>query len=435
MNQKTQPGESTHWSALLMGLFLIIGAGTTLILSVFLFLLGLSASSTNGNNSTSLSMLILSAGTFGLVILILPGILLNVQSFLNLPAFWREDKFRIPDHILLPTIIIAWPASLIVGQIASGNHWSSAFVLPVVTILAIGLPILLYIRISLRGLALPPARRGWSIFGASLLVSPVLALVFEALAVGVILIVYMGYASRVPGLKDVLSTLVSSLQSGSATENETMHLAASLAFAPGAMIALLTTFSIAVPVIEETIKIAVIWVYLGRLRRPLDGFVLGILCGAAFALTESLGFASAGAADWTANAAARATAALPHILNSGLLGWALVSAWKEHRYGRLTATFLAVILVHGVWNAVSLGIALSEFSPFIANVPALLQNRYPWYAAWALLVLGSLVGLIFNNRQMRKLVSNEENEKLRYNSRLLSNNFGENDNGIFENLD
>jgi RsiW-degrading membrane proteinase PrsW (M82 family) len=292
------------------------------------------------------------------------------------------------------------------------------------------MPVLLYIRISLHGLELPPARRGWSIFGATLLTAPLIATLLEAIALGVILLAFILYARTVPGLTNSLNTLVDAFRSRNLSDDGITRLAASLAFAPGATISLLLTFSLAVPLIEETFKVIVIWFYLGRIRRPVDGFVLGVLCGAAFALTESLGFSSAGSADWLANAAARATAALPHILNSGLFGWALVSAWKEARYARLAGTFLTIILIHGTWNAISLGIALSEFSSYIADVPLLLQHSYPWYAAWILLALGSLGGLIFNNRQMRKQVANEQIEKLGYNSRLLSQTSGEDANGI-----
>ena len=435
MIQKASPAPANEWSAVLIGLFLMIGAGILLLLSVLLLFLGLTALPIGRNTSGSLSMLILSAGTFGLGILLLPGIYLNARNLLNLPPSQPGAALRISDRMLMPIMIIAWLTSLMLGQIASRNLWASALVLPITNIFAIGLPVLFYIRISLRGLELPPAKRGWSVFGASLLISPLLALIFEVLAVGVIFILYMVYASSVPGLKDALSSLVSGLQSGSSNDNESMRLAANLAFAPGAIPALLITFSLAIPLIEETLKITVIWFYLGRLRRPLDGFVLGILCGAAFALTENLGFSSAGAADWAASAAARATSALPHIFNSGLLGWALVSVWKEKRYGRLAGTFLAVILIHGAWNVISLGLALSEFSPFVADVPAFLQNSYPWYAAWGLMVIGTLAGLILNNRQMRKLAASEESEKLGYNSRLLSQNTGGNDNGITQNPD
>lgn len=418
-----------------MGIFLLFGAGSLLLIALLLLILGISAFSTSANTSSSLSLFILSAGTFGLGFLLVPGMYLNAVSIFNLPVPMAKAGIKIPDRILFPLLICIWPASLILGQISSGNRWASVIVLPIINILAIGIPILFYVRISLRGLELPPAKRGWSVFGASLLTSPLLALIFEALAVVLIFIAYMVYASTVPGLKDALSTLVSSLQAGGSNDTEAMRLAASLAFAPGAITTLLLTFSIAIPLIEETAKITIIWFYLGRLRRPIDGFILGILCGAAFALTENMGFASAGAADWTASAAARATAALPHIFNSGLLGWALVSAWKESRYGRLAATFLAVILIHGTWNAISLGIALSEFSSFSANVPAIFQNSYPWYAAWGLMVLGSFVGLIFNNRQMRKQVANKAQENLGYNLRLLSQTLGENDNGITQNPD
>jgi RsiW-degrading membrane proteinase PrsW (M82 family) len=339
-------------------------------------------------------------------LLLLPGIYLNARNVLHLPGAGGWVSPRIPDRILTPLVIIAWPLSLLMGQLASGNPWTAALLLPLANILAIGLPILLYVRISLRGLELPTAKRGWSLFGASLMVTPLLAFLLEALALGTILLLFMLYASQVPGLTDTLNTLFSAMRMGSANDNDTMRLAAGLAFAPGVPFAMLTTFSLAIPVIEETIKITLIWLYLGRIRRPVDGFVLGILCGAAFALTENLGFASAGAADWTASAAARATAALPHIFNSGLLGWALVSAWREARYGRLAATFLAVVLVHGTWNAISLGIALAEFAPFVADTPVLLQNPVAWYAAWGVLALGSLVGLFLNNRRMRKQAVN-----------------------------
>jgi RsiW-degrading membrane proteinase PrsW (M82 family) len=139
----------------------------------------------------------------------------------------------------------------------------------------------------------------------------------------------------------------------------------------------------------------------------VDGFVLGILCGAAFALAENIGFTSAGSADWISSIAARTTTALPHIFNSGLFGWALASAWKEHRYGRLLGTFITVILVHGTWNAISLGLAMNGLNNLIVEVPTLFRYDFAWMAGWIVMAIGTLIGLIRNNRQMRKAASVE----------------------------
>jgi len=408
MNSETDPAQNIEWRNLLMGLFLLAGAGITLLFSVFLLFIALSMSATIGDDSTLLSMLILSVGTAGLALLLVPGIFLNFRSVFHLFTTWSDRKIRIPDGFLFPLIFLVWPICLMLGQVASGNHRASAFIIPFANIIAIGLPILLYIRISLRGLELPGAKRGWSVFGCSLLISPILALILEAFAVVLILLAYLAYSSTVPGLTDSIQNLTDFIKSGNASQSDAIRLASGLAYAPGAIPALLLTFSVAIPLIEETVKVAAIGLYLGRLRRPVDGFVLGILCGAAFALTENLGFASAGAADWAASAAARATSALPHIFNSGLLGWALVCAWRQGRYKRLVGTFLAVILIHGTWNAISLGIAFSEFSAYVANGSFLFQNSYPWYAGWGMLVLGTLFGLLFNNRQIRNMAALEE---------------------------
>jgi RsiW-degrading membrane proteinase PrsW (M82 family) len=318
----------------------------------------------------------------------------------------------------VPILTGAWIVTLITGQLALKQTILSTLLLPLINIFALSLPILVYARLSLHGLELPTSRRGWSVFGASLLIVPGLALVLEAVAIGIIVLLLFLYASTVPGLKETFNLLLDNVSSGAVSENELTRLAASLLFAPGASIALLSAFSIAIPLIEETFKLTVLYFYLGRLRRPVDGFVLGALCGIAFALAENIGFTSAGAADWSASSLARATSALPHIFNSGLLGWAVVSAWREQRYLRLVAAFFAVVLLHGTWNAVSLGLAMSNLSSYVTDTPFILQSEVPWAAAWGVLAIGAFFGLIYNNHQLRRLPQPETPEKVVYNQPL-----------------
>jgi len=400
MNVTTSENKSANLPALFISLFLAAGAAFTAMTAMLFILTGITTKP-GLKGGDPLSMYVLAAGTLFVGLLLLPGIYFNVRKFFGA----SDHNIRLPsinDWFLIPFLIILWGMTLLFGQLASGNKVLSIFVLPVANIFAVVLPIILYLRISLRGLEIPSARRIWSILGISMLVTPTLALIFEAIAVGIIVVILLIYANTVPGLKETFANLVEGMRSGGNSGEDMTRIAASLLFAPGAFVATLSAFSLAIPLIEETFKLAVMWFYLGRIRRPVDGFVLGILCGTAFALVENIGFTSAGSADWVSSVAARTTTALPHIFNSGLLGWALVSAWREHRYGRLLATFIAVILVHGAWNAISLGLAMSSLSSYVAETPLLLQSEAAWIAAWGIMAIGTFLGLLYNNRQMRK---------------------------------
>jgi hypothetical protein len=402
MNGTATESRPANLPALFISLFLGAGAAFMAMISMLFVLMGITTRQ-GIKNSDPLSIYVLAAGMFFVALLLLPGIYFNGRKFFGVPDHTIHLP-KINDRFLIPFLIIVWGMALLVGQLSTRNNILSLLVLPIANVFAVVLPIILYIRISLRGLEIPSARRIWSILGASMLITPMLALIFEAIALGVIVIILLIYANTVPGLKETFTTLFEDMRAGVSNDEETTRIAAGLLFAPGAFIAALSTFSIAIPLIEETSKLAVMWFYLGRIRRPVEGFVLGTLCGTAFALVENIGFTSAGTADWITSVAARTTTALPHIFNSGLLGWALVSAWREHRYGRLLATFIAVILVHGTWNAISLGLTMSDVSTYVADAPALVQSAIPWIAAWGVMAIGTFLGLLYNNHRMRKAV-------------------------------
>jgi RsiW-degrading membrane proteinase PrsW (M82 family) len=260
----------------------------------------------------------------------------------------------------------------------------------------------------LRGLNLPTAARGWSLFGATLLLSPTLALIFESLAVGVVILFFIMYSNYQPALHPMLKTLFTELQNPARDNDQVIQSIAKFLFVPGTAITFLATFSVIIPLIEETLKIIMILPLLNQIQRLSDGYILGIFCGAAFALAENIGFASAGSNEWMISALTRATTALPHIFNSGLLGWAVVLAWKKRKFGILFIALFASVLVHGTWNAISLGLAMNDLSPYISKVPLFFQNSYPWISGWIVMTVGVFVGLNFNNFQIRKLMRKED---------------------------
>lgn len=390
----------TDWAALVMGLLLVVSALGLVGIAPLLVVLGLSAMPTLGEGD-ALTLLMLAAGTFTLGVLLAPGAYLNARKFFNLP----EPRFGLrglTPGLLLVMLLVVWVISLALGYGLSGNATFSLLLLPIVNVAALMLPVGIVLVISLRGLPLPSPRRAWSVFGASAVLGPTLAIFFELFAFIGFALLFVLYASSTPGLDIPFGLLMQELQNEMGSMDFISQQATTLLLSPGAALLLLGLFALAVPVIEEAFKVFLLWFYAGRMRSPVEGFVLGALCGAAFALAENIGFSSAGAEDWLANVLTRATAILPHTFNSGLVGWGLAVAWQKRGYVRLGLAYLAAVLVHGVWNGLSVALALNSISGFAADVSPLIETPLPAAITWGVLVLGILLGLFLANRQMRR---------------------------------
>jgi hypothetical protein len=408
----------TDWAALVMGLLLVVSALGLVGIAPLLAALGLSAMSTLGEGD-ALTLLMLAAGTFALGVLLAPGAYLNARKFLNLP----EPRFGLrglTPGLLLVMLLVVWVISLALGYGLSGNATFSLLLLPVVNVAALMLPVGIVLVISLRGLPLPSPRRAWSVFGASAVLGPTLAIFFELFAFIGFGLLFVLYASSTPGLEVPFRSLIEELQNEMGSIDFISQQATTLLLSPGAAFLLLGLFALVIPVIEELFKVFVLWFYAGRMRSPLEGFVLGALCGAAFALAENVGFSSAGAEDWLANVLTRATAILPHTFNSALVGWGLAVAWQKRGYVRLGLAYLAAVLVHGAWNALSVALALNSISGFAADVSPLIETPLPAAITWGVLVLGILLGLFLANRQMRRQAASEAAVDVGYNPGLSS---------------
>jgi hypothetical protein len=123
---------------------------------------------------------------------------------------------------------------------------------------------------------------------------------------------------------------------------------------PLIILSILLFASVLTPLIEEAAKPAVVWFMGKQLRSPAEGFVLGALCGAGFAMLEGLMAASGATQLWGFGLAGRGAASLMHITGSGILGWGIASARLEKRYGRLALSYLASVSIHGLWNGAAI---------------------------------------------------------------------------------
>jgi hypothetical protein len=358
--------------------------------------------------------------------LLIPGIYLNGRIFLNLPDF-HVHLPPVGVGVLFIALTIFWVPVLAFGGVIASSPLA-AFVLPVLNILAVGLPLIFFLRITLRNLELPPAQQAWSVFGVTLVTGPVIATILEGIALVIFVFIAGVYAvSSNPALAQQITQLAKMVQQ---TNNPDTLVAviAPMFFSRAGMLVLFGLFSIAVPAIEETAKVMALWLFADRIKHPAQGFALGVLCGAAFALAENLGFSSTGAGEWMATAAQRAGSALPHMLNSGILGWALVSAWKERAHLKLGAAYLAVMLIHGLWNAISMALLLNALVPYAQQpVPSIITDPAPLFIGWAVLMMGTFGGLIYCNQALR----HSQPAQAEYNEPLPSFDSGDN-HGISE---
>jgi RsiW-degrading membrane proteinase PrsW (M82 family) len=143
----------------------------------------------------------------------------------------------------------------------------------------------------------------------------------------------------------------------------------------------------------------------GKKLTPAQGFLAGLLSGAVFALLESLGsLASPSGQDWLGLVLGRTGTGILHTVNTGMVGWALASTWRDGRYLRLAAVYLLAAGLHGLWNVFGALLALPALlGPGSVTGIVAVFLRLGQIAPLVLLVLVILLFLILlsSNRRLR----------------------------------
>jgi hypothetical protein len=87
---------------------------------------------------------------------------------------------------------------------------------------------------------------------------------------------------------------------------------------------------------------------------------------------------------------------------SGLVGWGIVSAFREKRILRFFAAYFGAVSIHGLWNACAVGAGLSVIGEAIGKpewifnfIPAMLGGMF-------VLGVGMFAVLIASNKKLRK---------------------------------
>ena len=250
-------------------------------------------------------------------------------------------------------LVGAWLFSIVFASIIDGLFDYGWIIAVPFFLLGVAIPVAGFVWIATGGLPSCAWRRLWSAFGIGMAGSTLAAMLLEYLLVGMGVLA----AGVVAAANSEWRTVIVHLKDQITNAGDVQALLTALApylTNPLVFLLILAFAAVLAPLIEEALKPAAVWLVGKRLRSPAEGFALGALCGAGFALLEGMMAASGATGMIGFGLAARAASSLMHITASGWMGWGIASARLEKRYGRLALTYLLSVTLHGLWNGSAL---------------------------------------------------------------------------------
>lgn len=380
-------------------LFTLLGSalGALILFSIALALAsqGVMGLFTGADNDTVLALM-MAGGLLFTGLLTLPGMYYSLRRLINHPESDQPAlTFGAFDWLLL---IAVWPALILAGSyiLDSPLNW---LLMPVISIVTAAIPIAFIVRLSINRLRPGPRQQVWGTLGLGLTVSPIVILAAEliALLVGIfgLILFLVTDSERMQGLLQLIHQLET------LTEDQALSLIAPNIYQPGMLLVVFGFVAVAVPLIEELFKTLPLWFFGRQIRTPAEGFILGVVSGAAFALFENIGYAANDTETWVSTTLARIGAGSMHILTGGLMGWAWAGVFARRNYLRLAGVYLLVVFIHGLWNAMGVGLGLGILSGLTPGAPDIWLS-FPLTAVITLAVMGA-GGLVVLSRANRRL--------------------------------
>lgn len=388
------------------------------------------------------TLLVISSGFLWLMLITLPSLYYAIKHLAfsaiegeetNVGDDSREvqktdpaDRALAADHPIIRLGVILSPllfaAVLGLGRLCSNQPLCGIILLPAFQILGVSLPIGWFFALGVYRLYSLSRQEFWSVLANSISLSPLVILIMESM-VFILFAVFIGVGLSFLLGPDQLTTMMQGLEQAKDREALFQVLRPLLA-QPLVVGGILLFISVFVPFLEEAFKPLALWLvilFLWKGNRslpkcpPCEGFALGLICGGGYALLESL-FLVGVTPEWTAIVVSRAAASLLHVVHGGLMGWAAGAAaasfqrsrpWKQRIKGLalLLLAYSWVVLVHGLWNGMTLFAVLAELSSqvnAIAELPLILPLGKIAPVVLGALIIGQLIILLALNGSLRK---------------------------------
>lgn len=330
------------------------------------------------------------------------------QKTLRKPMADQNSSVSVSRLQILLCILVA-AAAILIGRQIGGIEPFNWMLLPLLTLPAVVLPLVVLLALGAQRLPLAARWQSWSVLGLGMTLAPLLLLILETIAAIILFIGVVIYISSQPELASELQGVARQLMVLSPQSEAAQDLLLPYLTKPGVMVMALLYIAVLVPAIEELCKPLGVWLLAGKLNSTAQGFTLGALSGAGYALVETIGV-SGQASEWAILLFTRIGTGLLHITTSALMGAAIVSAWRERRYRRLIGTYLFVVLLHGLWNAFAMLLTFSTLAEFL-DQSGPLGTLQPWLSAiMILLAVGLFVILMTSNRRIRAMTISPRSE-------------------------
>ena len=326
----------------------------------------------------------------------------SFQKTLGKPSADQDASFSISFWPIIVLTIIAF-VSILVGYQISGINTVNWLILPILTIPAVVLPLCVLLALGTQKLPFGTRWQSWSVLGLGMTLVPLILFVLEVAVLIIVFFIVIAYVMTQPDLVSELQRLSQQIMFLDPQSEAALDLLSPFVAKPGVIITVLAYIAILVPALEEIFKPLGVWLLAGKLESPAQGFALGALSGAGYALIETIGVSNQ-TVEWASLLFSRIGTGLLHITTSALMGAAIVLAWRERRYLRLIGTYFLVVLLHGLWNTFAMLFTFSGLAELIGQSGFLSTLQPVMIITMSILAIGLFAILVIFNRKMRNSV-------------------------------
>ncbi len=327
----------------------------------------------------------------------------SFQKTLQKPSADRETFFNLSLWQMI-IIVLAASVSILVGSWVGAIKSVNWFVLPILTIPAAVLPLGVLLGLGTRKLPLGTRWQTWSVLGLGMTLIPFVLLILEIVIAVILFFGVIAYLTTQPELVYRLQGLSQQILVLGPQSEAARELLSPLLTKPGVIVMALLYTALLVPAVEEIFKPLGVWLFASKLDSPAQGFALGALSGASYALIETIGVSGQGG-EWASLLFTRIGTGLLHITTSALMGAAIVVAIRQRNYLRLLGTYVLAVTLHGLWNTSAILYTFSNLAKVLGQTDRLSTIQPITIIAMSALAVGLFVMLLISNQRMRKTIT------------------------------
>jgi PrsW family intramembrane metalloprotease len=400
--------SQTHLASLLSALLFVLGA--VLILSVGLLMGSTAVLSFATGKNVEIQQTIFFV-TFGFEsILLFIAAFFVFQKTLQKPSADRETFLNLSAWQILLIVILA-SLAILIGSWVGNLETVNLLVLPFLTVPAVVLPLAVLLTLGTRDLPLGARWQFWSVLGLGMTLTPFLLFVLEIVTGILFFLGILAYVSMQPELVYRLQALAQQILVLGPQSETARELILPLLTKPGVIFTVLLYTALFVPAIEELFKPLGVWLLGNKLDSPAQGFALGALSGASYALIETIGVSGQGG-EWASLLFTRIGTGLLHITTSALMGAAIVLALRQRRYLRLLGTYVMAMTLHGLWNASAMLYTFSDLAKLLNQADRWSTVQTISVGALSILSIGLFAILLTSHARMKKAIVSVSEEPM-----------------------